>query len=127
MVKTRKEKGKESELHVANDIPNLEAVRYNLKTPFDRNILTQFEHEEVILDYGFHHLGIEESSICHPIIMTEAPANPKVSRASMNELLFENYSVPKVTYGIDGLFSLYKSQPNFAKERMISEVRHVSP
>ena len=122
MVKTRKEKGKESELQVANDIPNIETVRYSLKTPFDRNIVTQFEHEETILDYGFHHLGIEDESISHPIIMTESPSNPKSSRASMNELLFECYSVPRVTYGIDGLFSLYKNQPNFAKNKVTAMV-----
>lgn len=83
MVKTRKEKGKESELHVANDIPNLEAVRFSLKTPFDRNVITQFEHEEVMLEYGFHHLGIgdDDKSINFPVVMSEAPANPRSSRA----------------------------------------------
>ena len=40
----------------------------------------------------------------------------------MNELLFENYMVPKVTYGIDGLFSLYKNQPNFAKDKSTAMV-----
>ena len=30
---------------VANDIINIEAVRFNLKTPFDRNVVTQFEHQ----------------------------------------------------------------------------------
>ena len=40
----------------------------------------------------------------------------------MNELLFENYLVPKVTYGIDGLFSLYKNQPNFAKDKSTAMV-----
>merc|ERR1711860_267299 len=87
LVKTRKEKGKEAELHVANDIPNLEAVRYSLKTPFDRNIVTQFELEEIIMDYGFHHLGIEDSAISYPVVMSEAFANPQSSRISMNELL----------------------------------------
>lgn len=99
---------------VANDIPNLEAVRYSLKTPFDRNIVTQFELEEIIMDYGFHHLGIEDSAISYPVVMTEAFANPQSSRISMNELLFEGYQAPKVTYGIDSLFSYYKSQPDFA-------------
>ena len=117
MVKTRKEKGKEAELHVANDIPNLEAVRYSLKTPFDRNIVTQFELEEIMLDYGFHHLGIEDTSISYPIVMSEAFANPQSSRISMNELLFEGYQAPKVTYGIDSLFSYYKSQPDFAQQK----------
>ena len=82
MVKTRKEKGKESELHVANDIPNIEAVRYSLKTPFDRNVVTQFEHEETMLDYGFYHLGIHnDNKINHSVIMSEPPANPASSRA----------------------------------------------
>ena len=64
------------------DIPNLEAVRYSLKTPFDRNVITQFEHEETMLDYGFYHLGINsDSKINHPIIMSEAPVNPISSRA----------------------------------------------
>ena len=40
----------------------------------------------------------------------------------MNELLFENYCVPKVTYGIDALFSLYNHQPNFAKTRQTAMV-----
>ena len=46
-------------LKVANDIINIEAVRFNLKTPFDRNVVTQFEHQETLLDYGFAHLGID--------------------------------------------------------------------
>ncbi len=141
MVKTRKEKGKESELYVANDIPNIEAVRFNLKTPFDRNVVTQFDHEETCLDYGFYHLGIDSGeAIAHPILMTEAPANPSASRSckfviikskfsvifllglAMNELLFECYGVPKVSYGVDGLFSLYRNQPNFARNKTTSMV-----
>ena len=31
----------------------------------------------------------------------------------MNELLFEAFQVPKLTYGVDGLFSLYLNQPDF--------------
>ena len=34
---------------VANDIVNIEAVRYNLKTPFDRNVVTQFETQVLIV------------------------------------------------------------------------------
>jgi len=108
LAKTRKEKGKESELLVGNDISNIEAVRFNLKTPFDRNVVTQFETQETLLDYGFAHLGLkDESSIDFPIVMTEPLANPNACRASMTELLFEGYSVPKVSYGLDALFSAY--------------------
>ena len=31
----------------------------------------------------------------------------------MNELLFEAFQVPRLTYGVDGLFSLYLNQPDF--------------
>jgi len=48
---------------VANDIINIEAVRFNLKTPFDRNVVTQFEHQETLLDYGFAHLGIDNQVV----------------------------------------------------------------
>jgi actin-related protein 5 len=87
-----------------------------IKRFFDRNVVTQFEHEETMLDYGFYHLGInsEDQKVNHPIVMSEAPANPISSRSSMNELLFENYQIPKVSYGIDGLFSLFQNESNFA-------------
>ena len=44
--RTRKEKGKSgTELLVANDIANVETVRFNLKTPFDRNVVTQGDYQ----------------------------------------------------------------------------------
>ena len=44
--RTRKEKGKNgTELLVANDIANVETVRFNLKTPFDRNVVTQGDYQ----------------------------------------------------------------------------------
>ena len=44
--RTRREKGKSgTELLVANDIANVETVRFNLKTPFDRNIVTQGDYQ----------------------------------------------------------------------------------
>ena len=91
MARTRREKGKcESELLVANDMANIEAFRFNLRTPFDRNVVTQFETMETLLDYGFAHLGMnrqdDEETIMtvarHPIVMTEPVANPNATRGS---------------------------------------------
>lgn len=109
LTKTRREKGKPSELLVANDILNLEAVRFSLKTPFDRNIVTQFETQETLLDYGFAHLGVEDLQT-HPVVITEALGNPNASRGCMSELLFEAYGIPKICYGIDAMFSSYYNQ-----------------
>ena len=51
--RTRKEKGKSgTELLVANDIANVEAVRFNLKTPFDRNVVTQGDYQVQNIDFS---------------------------------------------------------------------------
>uniref|UniRef100_A0A3P9HKS4 Actin-related protein 5 n=1 Tax=Oryzias latipes TaxID=8090 RepID=A0A3P9HKS4_ORYLA len=97
-----------SETQIGNDIPNLEPLRWLLKSQFDRNVVVNFEIQELIFDHIFTHLGINsEGSVKHPIVLTEAPCNPLHCRQMMSELLFECYSVPYVSYGVDGLYSFY--------------------
>ncbi|XP_057325666.1 actin-related protein 5 [Microplitis mediator] len=107
IAKPRKERGKkDGEVQVGNDITNIESVRFQLKTQFDRNVVTHFEAQEQIFDYTFTHMGIDtEGCVNHPIILTEAYLNPNYSRNLMAELLFECYSVPSIAYGVDCLFS----------------------
>ncbi|VVC37384.1 Actin family [Cinara cedri] len=107
LARPRKERGKkDGETLIGNDIANIEAVRFQLKSQFDRNIVTQFNVQEQIFDYTFSHLGIDsDGKVNHPIIITEPVANPNCSRMLMSELLFECYHVPGICYGIDGLFS----------------------
>lgn len=47
-----------SETQIGNDIPNLEPLRWLLKSQFDRNVVVNFEIQELIFDYAFTHLGI---------------------------------------------------------------------
>lgn len=69
------------QLQVGNDIVNIEAVRFQLKTQFDKNIVTHFEAQEHLFDYAFSHLGINtDNSVNHPILCTEAVLNPNTSR-----------------------------------------------
>ncbi|XP_058806615.1 actin-related protein 5 [Phymastichus coffea] len=107
IAKPRKERGKkDGDILVGNDIVNIEAVRFQLKTQFDKNVVTHFEAQEQIFDYTFTHMGIDtEGSVNHPIILTETFLNPNYSRNLMTELLFECYNVPSIAYGVDCLFS----------------------
>ncbi|KAL7884435.1 hypothetical protein AOLI_G00072050 [Acnodon oligacanthus] len=99
-----------SETQVGNDIPNLEPLRWLLKSQFDRNVVVNFEIQELMLDYIFVHLGIgTQGHVEHPLVLTEAPCNPLHCRQMMSELLFECYGVPQVAYGVDGLFSFYSN------------------
>lgn len=59
----------------------MEAVRFQLKTPFDRNVVTQFEAMEQIYDYVFTRLGIDtDGKVDHPIVLTEPFLNLNYSR-----------------------------------------------
>ncbi|KAL7642190.1 UNVERIFIED_CONTAM: hypothetical protein RMT77_006751 [Armadillidium vulgare] len=111
-AKQRKDRGKknstnDSEILVANDISNIEAVRFQLKSQYDENIVTHFEAQELMFDYIFTHLGVNTPTVNHPIVITEALANPHFSRQCMSELLFECYGVTNVSYCVDGLLSFH--------------------
>lgn len=68
-------------MQVGNDIANIEAMRFQLKTQFDRNVVTHFEAQEQIFDYTFTHMGIDtEACVNHPVILTETLLNPNYSR-----------------------------------------------
>lgn len=68
-------------IQIGNDIVNIEALRFQLRTQFDRNVVTHFYNQEKIFDYIFSHLGIDtDGYIQHPIMITECFANPNHSR-----------------------------------------------
>ena len=72
------------------------------------SIVSNWDVMEGILDYIFMKLGVDGSAdggIGRPIVMTEPVANLGYTRRMMNEILFECYGAPSVTYGIDSLFS----------------------
>ncbi|XP_030760914.1 actin-related protein 5 [Sitophilus oryzae] len=139
IAKPRRERSKKEsveltqapQLQVGNDIVNIEALRFQLKTQFDRNVVTHFEAQEHLFDYAFSHLGINtENCVPHPIVCTEAVLNPNSSRQLMSELLFECYDVPGVCYGIDALFAHHfyheKIKPEGLKDVLIVNVGYQS-
>ena len=77
---------KDSEAQIGNDIPNVETVRWLLKTQFDRDVVTHYDAQEQILDHAFQRLGIDsEGAINHPIVMTETACNPTLCRQSKRD------------------------------------------
>ncbi|CAD5171255.1 unnamed protein product [Musa acuminata subsp. malaccensis] len=90
-----------------------DCTRTSFRSPFDNNVVYQFEIMEYVLDYGFERLGAN-LQVDHPILMTECICNPLSSRSKMAELLFETYSVPSIAFGVDAVFS-YKLNQQFGR------------
>lgn len=89
IAKPRKERNKKDDagtanqppIQIGNELVNIEALRFQLKSQFDRNVVTHYQIQEQILDYTFKHLGITTTGVAHPIVMTECFANPNSCRA----------------------------------------------
>ncbi|KAM8947091.1 actin-related protein 5 [Pelodytes ibericus] len=114
-VVARSRGGPRSLSRVGNDIPNLEPLRWLLRTPFDRNLPVNLELQELLCDHVFQKLGIaSQGCVDHPIVFTEAPCTPLHVRQMVSELLFECYRVPKVSFGIDGLYSFYHNKKDLS-------------
>ncbi|KAJ3556891.1 hypothetical protein NM688_g1772 [Phlebia brevispora] len=82
-------------------------ARAQARTPWEGDVLLNFDALENALDYVFIHLGIDTSSVEHPILMTERLCSPLHSRSLTSELMFELYSVPSLTYCVDSVMSFY--------------------
>ncbi|KAN0101058.1 hypothetical protein V8E55_001042 [Tylopilus felleus] len=79
------------------------------KTPWEGDVLLNFDALEHALDCAFIQLGINASSVEHPVLMTERVGSPLHSRALTSELMFEQYSVPSLAYCIDSVMSFYQN------------------
>ncbi|KAG2360990.1 hypothetical protein BDR07DRAFT_1486363 [Suillus spraguei] len=66
------------------------------KTPWEGDVLLNFDAMEHALDYTFVRLGIDTEGIEHLVLMTERLCSPLHSRALTSKLMFEQYSVPSL-------------------------------
>ncbi|KAM3693754.1 hypothetical protein ACB094_07G008000 [Castanea mollissima] len=80
------------------------AIYFGDEAQARRGILTMERLWEHTFDKELR-VNIEE----HPILLTEAPLNPKTNREKMVEIMFEAFSIPATFIAIQAVLSLYAS------------------
>ncbi|XP_071507603.1 actin-1-like [Diadema antillarum] len=79
-----------------------------LRYPIEHGVIIHWDDMEKIWSHMYYN-DLRAVPEDHPVLMTEAPLNPKANREIMLSTLFEKFNVPAMYVSIQAVLSLYAS------------------
>eukprot|EP00026_Physarum_polycephalum_P008355 Phypoly_transcript_08437.p1 GENE.Phypoly_transcript_08437~~Phypoly_transcript_08437.p1 ORF type:complete len:361 (+),score=34.97 Phypoly_transcript_08437:191-1273(+) len=80
----------------------------HLKYPIEHGVITNWEDIEMLWLHTFYN-ELRISPEEHPVLLTEAPLNPKYNREKMTQIMFESFHVPGLYVAIQAVLALFRS------------------
>jgi len=99
--------GKDQEYFVGEEAQKKRGI-CTLVYPLEHGIVTDWSDMEKV----WHHAYYNELKVkpeAHPVLLTEAPLNPKANREQMTRVMFETFRVPALYVAVQAVLSLYAS------------------